>query len=647
MGCNSSSAVPVEENIEENVEEKPIEKPTEKPIEQRPAPPVLKTEEPKEPTPVQPVEPTPVQPNPKEEEEESDFEFDDHIDDSDEEESDGEEDFQTINAVIDIDDAAVANFLDDDNPETQKKLINAIRKEGVEEIVFKGGMNREIFAFLKAASYALTDAQKTKSLSVSFVASSEDGMELENELIPILAHAIRGNTSLEKVFISANRPEILVPLLEAIAENTSITTLSLWLSTIYNRVFEALVNAFKVNNRIHKLIVRGTRIRRSGYPILFEGLAEIESLQSLSIKSFPVTKTFCANLLKYMETVKGLGRISFRLKTEENSREFIAALTSGIAKADSIRALSLNSIDFNEDQWDTLFRLLPKTNINDLELDECEVPASTSSRFARALSKMRLTRLFLPTNGFDGLAFDSLINNYTHHGFPIRELVLDNNDNLQENVIVELIKKLSGSPTLKILSLQGSFGDAVALAVADLMEECLIEDVSLAGCDLSEETLSALFEAASKSGTLHKLDLADTGMSDSSCGTLAQTLSQLEIDHIDLSHNNIYDDGLEALGKAFSEMEGKTCSLRVLELDHNNFGNNGATALSEGLRTPNCHKLQRITLNDANYDAEGLGALIDILRGSATIERLEVDEKAAGEMKDDIFVEFGTKVEFL
>ncbi|XP_061141825.1 NACHT, LRR and PYD domains-containing protein 3-like [Syngnathus typhle] len=138
-------------------------------------------------------------------------------------------------------------------------------------------------------------------------------------------------------------------------------------------------------------------------------------------------------------------------------------------------------------------------------------------------------------------------------------------------------------------------------------------------------------------------------LSKKSCEALASVLSSSRtLSHLDLSWNDLYDDGLEALAAGLAKPQctlqvlrledcklskkscevlasvlSSPCSLRELYLSHNNLGDDGLEALAAELAKPQC-TLQVLGLGECQLSKKSCEALASVLSSSRTLSHLDL-----------------------
>ncbi|XP_061124923.1 NACHT, LRR and PYD domains-containing protein 3-like isoform X4 [Syngnathus typhle] len=175
-----------------------------------------------------------------------------------------------------------------------------------------------------------------------------------------------------------------------------------------------------------------------------------------------------------------------------------------------------------------------------------------------------------------------------------------------------------------------------------LSSPCSLRELDLGHNDLCDDGLEALAAGVAKPQcTLQVLKLQWCNLSKKSCETLASVLSSsCSLRELDLSCNDLYDDGLEALVaglakpqctlqvlrlqwcnlskkscEALASVLSSPCSLRELDLGDNDLRDDGLEALAAGLANPQC-TLQVLALNSCELSKKSCKALAKALRSN-------------------------------
>ncbi|XP_057710176.1 NACHT, LRR and PYD domains-containing protein 12-like [Corythoichthys intestinalis] len=204
-----------------------------------------------------------------------------------------------------------------------------------------------------------------------------------------------------------------------------------------------------------------------------------------------------------------------------------------------------------------------------------------------------------------------------------------------------LASVLSSPSNLKSLDLRGNklSNEAVEILSKGLASpNCILESLDLKSCKLGKGSCHPLASVLSSSSNLRHLDLSHNDLSDKwveilskglanpncklesldlkscklgtgSCHPLASVLSSpSNLKHLDLSENNLSDEGVEILSKGLASPH---CTLESIRLSECGFTNKGCLFLAEALKSYPSH-LQELDLSVNKIGKEGKRVLSDV-----------------------------------
>ncbi|KAM9834912.1 uncharacterized protein ACBT44_014828 isoform 2-T4 [Syngnathus typhle] len=150
--------------------------------------------------------------------------------------------------------------------------------------------------------------------------------------------------------------------------------------------------------------------------------------------------------------------------------------------------------------------------------------------------------------------------------------------------------------------------------------------------DLYNDGLEALAAGLAKPQcTLQVLRLQWCQLSKKSCEALASVLSSPgSLRELDLGYNDLHDDGLEALATGLAKPQ---CTLQVLRLVRCKIGTRGCVSLAKALRSNPSH-LQQLNLGGNHIGEEGMRALEEVQKDSRC--SLKIQGVHAGTMALDM-----------
>jgi len=165
---------------------------------------------------------------------------------------------------------------------------------------------------------------------------------------------------------------------------------------------------------------------------------------------------------------------------------------------------------------------------------------------------------------------------------------------------------------------------AVAGPAAKLLRRCQLEHLQLDSCKLGDggaETLAAGLSAAPAHGfKLTTLNLTNNDIGDDGTRALAEALPRNQaLQTLNLGRNEIGDDGARALAEALPRNQ----ALQTLNLGRNEIGDDGARALAEAL--PRNQALQTLNLGRNEIGDDGARALAEALLRNQALQALDLD----------------------
>ena len=144
------------------------------------------------------------------------------------------------------------------------------------------------------------------------------------------------------------------------------------------------------------------------------------------------------------------------------------------------------------------------------------------------------------------------------------------------------------------------------------------------------------------------LDVSNNNIGNDGATAIADALKSPNciLTTLDVSNNNIGNDGATAIADA---LKSPNCILTTLDVSNNNIGNDGATAIADALKSPNCRldefTLGGILISDRD-DVEN--ALLDGIKANITVTRFvtrRLDNSSSKDINSE--VDLNTKIKEL
>nr|XP_061796637.1 NACHT, LRR and PYD domains-containing protein 12-like [Nerophis lumbriciformis] len=359
------------------------------------------------------------------------------------------------------------------------------------------------------------------------------------------------------------------------------------------------------------------------------------------------------NLGEYLPFPFGLEKLLLVVKASQKSvlsgcwlnKGSCHQLASVLSSPSNLRHLDLS---YNDDLSDEGVEILskglasPHCNLEFLNLSYCEITSKGCVSLAEALklNPSHLQELNLSFNGLldegieilsKGLASPncilkvlklsgckiskqgcvSLAEALKLNPFRLRELYLHGNDLSDEGVEILLKGLTSPHCILKVLNLSEckiTKRECVSLAEALKLTPSHLQELNLSFNGLSDEGVEILSKGlASPHCILKVIELRKCLITKRGCVSLAEALKLNPSHHqeLDLSYNNLSDEGVEILSKGLASPR---CILKVLKLSQCEITAKGCIPVAEALKLNPSH-LQELDMRDNSLSDEGVEIL--------------------------------------
>ena len=227
----------------------------------------------------------------------------------------------------------------------------------------------------------------------------------------------------------------------------------------------------------------------------------------------------------------------------------------------------------------------------------------------------------LSWNDLDQIAVDHIAKTIPHM-LQLEQLMLYSNPNIQRGGAVSLLSALCDHKALKRLGLSNTnIGEEDCEQLAQLLSssQCL-EELNVSDNSFSSDSVHILFIRLQQNRSLKNLYVSETHISLEAMKTLSaylQDKKKCKLATLGLSGCCISLDTAVELAHGLSQ----NCSVKVLLLSHNPFGDEGAAALSQAM-TEN-KTITELWLASCDITASG-GAALASLMDKSTIEALDI-----------------------
>ncbi|KAM9834918.1 NACHT, LRR and PYD domains-containing protein 3-like isoform 2-T2 [Syngnathus typhle] len=529
-----------------------------------------------------------------------------------------------------------------------------------------------------------------------------------------------GNLRLLNLSFNELRDDGLEALAAGLAKpECTLQVLGLQSCKLSKKSCEALASVLSSSRTLRELVLNENDLHDDGLEALAAGLAKPQcTLQVLKLWNCKLSKKSCealASVLSSSHTLRelnlgyndlhdhGLEALAAGLAKPECtlqvlglfccklSKKSCEALASVLSSPGNLRLLNLSFNELRDDGLEALAAGLakPECTLQVLGLEKCWLSKKSCEALASVLSSSRtLSHLVLNENDLHDDGLEALAAGLAKPQCTLQVLKLQD-CKLSKKSCEALASVLSSSHTLRELDL--CFNELCddgleALAAGLAKPQCTLQDLRLEDCKLSKKSCEALFSVLSSPGCLKELNLGSNALHDDglkalaaglakpqctlqvlglescnlskeSCEALASVLSSPgSLRELDLSENDLYDDGLEALAAGLAKpqctlqvlglescnLSEKSCealasilsspgTLRELYLSNNDLCDDGLEALAAGLANPEC-TLEVLELEGCNLSKESCEALASVLSSPGSLRELDLSEN---ELCDD------------
>ena len=368
---------------------------------------------------------------------------------------------------------------------------------------------------------------------------------------------------------------------------------------------EAVAYSLRNCKSLQKLNLCGNKIGNAGIVSLGGTLSRCSNLSALDVSGNAITETGALVFPYFMRYCNKLTDLN--LSHNNIELEGVSALADALEVCTSLCTLNLSYNPIGDEGLMTLQRAFRKCDmLRYLGLHQCQI--STFTLFGSSLEGcVQLNTLDL---GDNDLIRDPFMFSFLKNCINLSTLILCNNGPLIHAPALAITLKRCRK--LQVLNLNGNYIDGDGLsALVDSFAACPDLHSLYLSCvtinDNSVESVMSYF----KTSNLHTLDISNSrisysqpnlyflkgcsslrilyfsgnGINDTEAEYLADSLSSLHF--LDLSHNELSDNGVKALVQSFN--------LQHLKLGHNSIGNNGAYAVADFL--VNCCSMQTLDLS--------------------------------------------------
>ena len=407
----------------------------------------------------------------------------------------------------------------------------------------------------------------------------------------------RNTTALTDLNLARNKIDdsVAVSLCEALSVNTTLTYLNLSGNEIGASCALYLSAALSENTTLTDLNLSDNEIG-TGATFLFQGLTRNTTLTHLNLSENEIRNPHMLSFFEYLSDNTTLTYVRLtHLNLSNNNIDNPGALSWLLSRNSTLTHLNLSHSSINDYVVCRLFQVLAvNTTLTHLNLSHNSIDHFSSSFLFTALSRnTTLTHLNLSHNS------------------------------IKSNCAYLLSRALQDNTALTHLDLSGNqigASDDTYLSGA-LLVNTTLTDLNLSNNEIDTSGATALFEVLSRNTTLTHLNLSQNNIrnplsfsEDLSDNTTLTNLNLsgniidvsdtpppwaffVRLTHLNLSYNNIDDNGAYRLGSFLS----RNTTLTHLNLSHNSIDDGGARYLSRALSRNTALTHLNLSGNDIGY----------------------------------------------
>ena len=514
----------------------------------------------------------------------------------------------------------------------------------------------------KAMAKALHENQTLQTLNISSNDIQVDGAKA-------MAKALHENQTLQTLNISCNdiRVDGAKALAEALHDSKALQYLDISNNNIlYNGVI-TISECIKKNSKLQELVISGNNISSKGAKQIAEAVKINTTLRNLDISNNKTSNDgvkFISDCLKHNCTLKELN-----LSENEITNEGVIELSEAIRM--NMTLLKLN-ISKNWITTDGILKFLETINngkcvIQSLNITHNNVTKSGLIKIEQSIKKLSFPlEVFASWNEIkdeNAAVLKSTIKclSYNSHNDSIEcsdikedEWFLHNISNVEyraaflcdclkeDNTLQELnlagnnitnegAKKIAEAiqvtKTLRKLNLNDNqISDDGAAAISDSLKvNKSLQELNIQGCGsryvvITNKGAKYVSEAIQVNTALQKLDLSCNKVSDDGAAAISDSLKiNVSLQELDLAVNDITTEGAKKIAEAIQV----TKTLQKLNLHNNNISDDGAAAISDSLKIN--VSLQELTLQENNITNEGAKRIAEAIKVTKTLQILSLN----------------------
>ena len=417
--------------------------------------------------------------------------------------------------------------------------------------------------------------------------------------IAAFSQALAANTSLTTLDLSQNSigDEGATSLSQALALNTSLTTLTLSQNSIGAEGATTLSEALAVKTSLTTLHLSWNSIGAEGATSLFQALAVNTSLTTLTLSHNSIGAEGATSFSQALALNTSL--TTLHLCRNSIGDEGATSLSQALKVNTSLTTLKLSHNSIGAEGATSLSQALAvNTSLTTLHLSYNSIGAEGATSLSQALAvNTSLTTLHLSWNSIGAEGATSLSQALAKNTFLTTLKFAHNSIGAEGATLLSQALAVNISLTTLKLSWNSIGAEGAASFSRALAVNTSLTTLHLCRNSIGDEGAASLSQALEVNTSLTTLKLFHNSIGDEGATSLSQALAvNTSLTTLHLSWNSIGAEGAKSLSQALAV----NTSLTTLYLSRNSIGNESATSLSQALKVNTS-----LTTLDLSYNSIG------------------------------------------
>jgi len=417
---------------------------------------------------------------------------------------------------------------------------------------------------------SISDNKYLKKMTIKFSGRSyilgEEGHNLPTrEQLQAFFSCVYRNCSIEilEIYGIDVSDEFGGSLIEGLSGHQSIATLQISHSDLGSVGFSALGKVLKHPKSKLKHFRLG-KLDDDEFGIVCDGLLGNNTMKSLCLNSIKKITSIGWQAFSTVLQHPNCKLIELDLSNADKSNDTANVLGSALSSSSSIRVLNLSSnYKFGSLDWQTLFNQLSQTSVEDLDLSSNNIDDTALNALAGISTLKSLNLKYL--RSINSTGWQSFFASLQTRGVQLKKLILSGNNKLGRAGAAALGSYLSDMRTLKVLKMSGYLDSITPQGWQAIFISLQDPNLALTRLDLDSnligyEEMELLMRSVSNMSSMKCLDLGNmrllsaAGWRQALSGYNALQDSNLDLVKLDVSYNNIDDEGIQLLIGIVSRM---------------------------------------------------------------------------------------------